>query len=969
MSKRLMKLLVALVLTLMFTISLLKLVLLLWSSYPTWLYADIASPNEPNTVDEWLEQQQLSQYKQLFRDKGISSLSSCGDPERLPELPPGDEQRLQRAALHLQQKLILREWLRDHRLQHHYQRLLAVEVASLEDVYWLEDSRATKILGKDWQLWSQARQNLPTSKAQLDALKAQLWSTVVKSSQHQDAWTWGGMLVVSVSVAGLVTLAAMTQPSLAPEARHSLLQYVTGKYLLPANCKVQWDWNDPTAVGGTMCFVVRFFQRNGQPYPICDTDQFFVEVTEGTRKVVTISELGSSTDPNNANIAKVKFTVRTAGQYKISVLIGSNHISGSPFTKTFVPGPIDARRSRFIRPASTVICCAGTPTMLHIEPRDEFGNACNFDENDDPVKGYRVEIFDLNGETIEKLHHAIVFNYDRVNTRVAVTALFPEPICLRAVISYLEQKLPNGDFDIIVLSGSDTTLVHKNIASRKHNICYEAKLLSIYGTPKSKPRKVLCYVGPKQNSLIFQVTIKEMILKFIPKRIATFRLCPSTKFHFLPTMATQPHGPVFIIDDGAQPKIELASRDRNIIAATFTHFLLKNIGGSETFKDKQDFFYHEVRKFHASYYHEKLALRVNREKILESSMKATKGFSVSDWCGNFEVTFQGEQGIDWGGLRREWFELVCSALFDPRGGLFCTFHDKHQALVHPNPNRPSHLKLKHFEFAGKIVGKCLYESALGGTYRQLVRARFTRSFLAQLIGLRVHYKYFEQDDPDLYLSKIKYILDTDLDATDSLELYFVEEVYDTSGQLSKTVELTPNGSKVRVSNATKNQYLDALAQQRLCSSVKEEVDAFLKGLNGIIPDNLLSIFDENELELLMCGTGEYSIADFKAHHIINGNSAEFRRVLAWFWAAVSNFSQTEMARLLQFTTGCSQLPPGGFQELNPQFQITAAPTFGNLPTAHTCFNQLCLPDYESYEQFEKALLLAISEGSEGFGMV
>lgn len=121
-------------------------------------------------------------------------------------------------------------------------------------------------------------------------------------------------------------------------------------------------------------------------------------------------------------------------------------------------------------------------------------------------------------------------------------------------------------------------------------------------------------------------------------------------------------------------------------------------------------------------------------------MKATKGFSVSDWCGNFEVTFQGEQGIDWGGLRREWFELICSALFDPRGGLFCAFHDKRQALVHPNPNRPAHLKLKHFEFAGKVVGKCLYESALGGSYRQLVRARFSRSFLAQLIGLRVHYK-------------------------------------------------------------------------------------------------------------------------------------------------------------------------------------------------------------------------------------
>jgi len=89
------------------------------------------------------------------------------------------------------------------------------------------------------------------------------------------------------------------------------------------------------------------------------------------------------------------------------------------------------------------------------------------------------------------------------------------------------------------------------------------------------------------------------------------------------------------------------------------------------------------------------------------------------------------------------------------------------------------------------------------------------------------------------------------------------------------------------------------------------------------------------LQLLLCGTGEYSIADFRANHVVNGGSSEFRRILDWFWTAVANFTQEEMARLLQFTTGCSQLPPGGFAELSPRFQITAAPTFGNLPTAHT----------------------------------
>lgn len=324
------------------------------------------------------------------------------------------------------------------------------------------------------------------------------------------------------------------------------------------------------------------------------------------------------------------------------------------------------------------------------------------------------------------------------------------------------------------------------------------------------------------------------------------------------------------------------------------------------------------------------------------------------------------QGLDWGGLRREWFEVLCSALFDPENQLFHRFKNDKQGLVHPNPRRPSHLKLKHYEYAGRIVSKCLYESSLGSGYRQLVKARFSRSFLAQLIGLRVHYKYFEQDDPDLYVTKIKYILENDID---NMELYFCEEEYTSSGQLLKTTELIPGGSKIRVTNQNKLVYLDALAQYRLATSVREEVEYFLKGLNELIPENLLCIFDENELELLMCGTGQFSIADFKANHSVSGFSIEFRKVLDWFWTAVSNFTEEEMARLLQFTTGCSQLPPGGFAELNPRFHLSAAPTFGSLPTAHTCFNQLCLPDYDSYEQFERALRLSINEGTEGFGMI
>lgn len=59
----------------------------------------------------------------------------------------------------------------------------------------------------------------------------------------------------------------------------------------------------------------------------------------------------------------------------------------------------------------------------------------------------------------------------------------------------------------------------------------------------------------------------------------------------------------------------------------------------------------------------------------------------------------------------------------------------------------------------------------------------------------------------------------------------------------------PDGSKIIVTNENKREYLNALAQYRLATKAKPQVDAFLKGLNEVVPDELLSIFDENELEV------------------------------------------------------------------------------------------------------------------------
>ncbi|XP_063804382.1 apoptosis-resistant E3 ubiquitin protein ligase 1 [Pseudophryne corroboree] len=764
----------------------------------------------------------------------------------------------------------------------------------------------------------------------------------------------------------------------------TIYNYVRGKYLEPRSCQVSWDWNEPCEVGQSMGFRVHLFYRNGHPFPVMGTGALRIRVSHTELSLDVPVTLEVVQNPLR-NVVKVAFTVRRSGRYQISVSVGGLNVGNSPYYKVFHPGVVVPAKTQIVGHFSTLVLTCGEQHLLQIAPRDQYGNpAC------DSVRGlesYTLSLSELGVVGMaDGCCQTTVCNGKQNRVLLHLTLL--QTGCFQATLRYQGQPVGNGHFNIIVLSDAEKASVDTNVSRSGVGVFFEGYLyppssppnVSGQQSPSSpsqkeeacsslsgnapermkKPKKVYFYISPKQLS------VKEFYLRIIPWRLFTFRVCPGTKFLYLPPDPL--HGLLSLqVDDGLQPPIEISCKDRNIMAATFTRFLHLNIGGSEMFQDKVTFFQKELKLIHCKKNRSKITLRVSRHSLLESSLRATRNFSASDWSKNFEVIFQDEEALDWGGPRREWFELICKVLFDTSNKLFTRFGDSNQGLVHPNPSRPAWLRLKLYEFAGRVVGKCLFESSQGGGYEQLVRARFTRSFLAQIIGLRMHYKYFETDDPDFFQSKVLYLLTHDVSDTD---LVFAEEKYGRGGQLDKVVELIPGGSQILVTNENKIYYLNLLAQYRLCSQVREEVEHFLKGLNELVPDNLLGIFDENELELLMCGTGHIAVQDFQAHAVVIGGSWLFReKVMHWFWAVVCSFTQEELARLLQFTTGSSQLPPGGFAALCPSFQIIGSPAHGTLPTAHTCFNQLCLPTYDSYDEMHRMLKLAISEGCEGFGMV
>ncbi|XP_039248236.2 apoptosis-resistant E3 ubiquitin protein ligase 1-like [Styela clava] len=808
-------------------------------------------------------------------------------------------------------------------------------------------------------------------------------------------------------------------------------------FSLFCSAKVDWEWVEPIQVGETMTFKVKFFGLAGLPRSISDVKNLKIEIMKNSLTIAHVEELVQNEQPpqegsdapvsQNSNVIKVSFTVRASGVYTITIYEDGRLIAGSPHKKVFIPGPPVASRTTLIRTlnSSTVLpITQNLPHVLTIEPRDEFGNTCaNRLHQYDLRDKLSLMVSEIGGDE-EDFIIPVSTDLRLANDTIIVDLFVPISGCFHAVTTYENEIINNGEFDLVVLTEEEMEEVQENVERRNLNVWYEAKLLDTshdqYSSPKenrsslfsrtlsmgdipgsstsnnkpslsafrsrrilsstsslSKPKSVYCYITPKQ------IVVKEFYFKIFPKRLQSFRLCQATKITVL-SPANKSLSPVIMINDNCQPAYTLSCPLAYILIATFIGILNKNIGGSDSYEEKVKYFRQELSSYHkiSRFSRGQVYLTVKREQLLYDSYKTTKHLSVKDWLKQFQINFEGELGVDWGGLSREWVTQLCKILFIPDQSLdesssgdskidgadmFKRLKDDNQALVLPNSNATSGSKLKFFEFAGKLVGKCLIDSCFEREQIKYVTARFARSFLAQIIGLAVTFKHFESDDPELYKSKIRYIIENDVS---DFDLYFSEEEYHSNGKLSQVVPLKPNGAKLQVTNENKLEYLNRLAQYRLSTSIKDEIDAFNKGLNFLVPDHLLSMFDENELELLMCGSSKIDVQDMKKYCNVENRSPAFVRTLQWFWVVVSSFTQDELAMLLQFITGCSQLPPGGFADLSPRLKISFLFYQSNiLPTAHTCFNELCLPLYDSYDKLHKMLNIAIKEGAVGFGMI
>ncbi|XP_072236611.1 E3 ubiquitin-protein ligase NEDD4 isoform X3 [Leuresthes tenuis] len=378
---------------------------------------------------------------------------------------------------------------------------------------------------------------------------------------------------------------------------------------------------------------------------------------------------------------------------------------------------------------------------------------------------------------------------------------------------------------------------------------------------------------------------------------------------------------------------------------------------SRDYKQKYDYFRKKLKK--PADIPNRFEMKLRRNAVLEDSYRRILGVKKADLLkARLWVEFEGEKGLDYGGLAREWFFLMSKEMFNPYYGLFeYSATDNYTLQINPNSGLCNEDHLTYFKFIGRVAGMAVFHG-------KLLDAFFIRPFYKMMLQKPITLQDMESVDSE-YFNSLKWILDND--PTD-LDLRFTidEELFGQTHQH----ELKPDGAEIIITNENKKEYIHLVMQWRFVNRIQKQMTAFKEGFFELIPQDLIKIFDENELELLMCGLGDVDVNDWRQNTKYKNGYCADHVVILWFWKTVLLMDAEKRIRLLQFVTGTSRVPMNGFAELygsnGPQlFTIEQWGTSDKLPRAHTCFNRLDLPPYESFEELKEKLHIAI-ENAQGF---
>ena len=347
-----------------------------------------------------------------------------------------------------------------------------------------------------------------------------------------------------------------------------------------------------------------------------------------------------------------------------------------------------------------------------------------------------------------------------------------------------------------------------------------------------------------------------------------------------------------------------------------------------------------------------LTINIRRKNLIEDALNELSKQDIK-LQNPIKVKFIGEQGVDEGGVRKEFFLLFIRQIFDPNYGMF-NYNPKTRLYWFNHYTFEPKIK---YELIGIIFGLAIYNNII-------LDVKFPITVYRKLLDLKPTLEDMKECDPELYKNlkflketkdeKLKEELDTDFTIVDDK---FGEKV---------VINLKENGDKIKVDQSNKDEYVDLYLNWYFNTSIKEVFTSFERGFYRVFSRDLSKILSPEELELIICGNQILDFHELKRVCKYEEYTKD-SETIKYFWEVLLEFNEEEKKKFLSFVTGCDRAPIDGLGSL-PITISNGGSDIEQLPSAHTCFNNLILPNYKNKEKKKKNLLIAINY-SEGFGLI
>ncbi|XP_029003793.1 probable E3 ubiquitin-protein ligase HERC3 isoform X2 [Betta splendens] len=349
-----------------------------------------------------------------------------------------------------------------------------------------------------------------------------------------------------------------------------------------------------------------------------------------------------------------------------------------------------------------------------------------------------------------------------------------------------------------------------------------------------------------------------------------------------------------------------------------------------------------------------LVLHVRRNHLVSDTLRELTMYNDVDLKKPLKVIFDGEEAVDAGGVTKEFFLLLLKELMDPIYGMFTHYNDSNLLWF----SDKCFVEQNWFHLIGIICGLAIYNSTV-------VDLHFPLALYKKLLDVPATLDDFKELSPTEARS-LQQLLDYeggDVEETFLLNFAITRENYG----MTEVKELIPGGESISVDKNNRKEFVEAYLRYVFSDSVSEQYSAFSAGFLKVCGGEILSLFQPSELMAMVVGNNNYNWEEMEKNAVYKGEYTATHPTVRLFWEVFHEFPLEKKKQFLLFLTGSDRIPIHGMESLRIIIQSTTAEDH-YLPVAHTCYNLLDMPRYQTKEILRRRLTQAV-EQYEGFSLV